>query len=63
MKLIIVTRNIDGKKMYVNADMISAVYPYYKKDTSIIQFAGSEENYVEVKESVETIANMMERKE
>lgn len=31
MKLIVVTRNGDGKKMYVNADMVCAVYPYYKK--------------------------------
>ena len=61
MKLIVVTRDVDGEKMYVNADMVCAVYPYYKKENlSVIQFAGAEENYVTVTESVETIANMME---
>lgn len=60
MKLIVVTRNGDGKKMYVNVDMVCAVYPYYKKENlSVIQFAGSEENYLVATESVEIIVDMM----
>lgn len=63
MKLIVVTRNGDGKKMYVNADMVCAVYPYYKKENlSVIQFSGAEENYLVATESVEIIVDMMKRR-
>lgn len=60
MRLIIVTRKIDGAKIYVNPEQICAVYPYYKKDSTVIQFAGAEENYLEVLENVDSIANMIE---
>ena len=60
MRLIIVTRSIDRAKMYVNPENVCAVYQHYKKDTTIIQFAGAEENYLEVLESVDSVANMME---
>lgn len=60
MRLIIVTRAIDGAKMYINPENVCAVYPFYKRDTTVIQFAGAEENYLEVLESAESIANMME---
>lgn len=50
-----------AKKMYVNPEQICAVYPYYKReDKTVIQFAGAEENYLEVLESADSIANMME---
>lgn len=60
MRLIIVTRAIDRAKMYVNPENVCAVYPYYKRDSTVIQFAGAEENYLEVTESADSIANMME---
>ena len=60
MRLIIVTRAIDGVKIYVNPEKVCAVYPYYKRDSTVIQFAGAEENYLEVLESADSIANMME---
>ena len=60
MRLIIVTRKIDGAKIYVNPEQFCAVYPYYKKDSTVIQFAGAEENYLEVLENVDSIANMIE---
>lgn len=60
MRFIIVTRAIDGAKMYINPENVCAVYPFYKRDTTVIQFAGAEENYLEVLESAESIANMME---
>ena len=60
MRLIIVTRSIDRAKMYVNPEKVCAVYQYFKKDTTIIQFAGAEENYLEVLESADSVANMME---
>ena len=59
MKLIIVTRQIDGKKMYVNPEQICAVYPYYKRESTVIQFAGTEENFLDVKESPKSIVSMI----
>jgi len=35
MGLIIVTRSIDGKKVYVNPQNVCAVYPYYKKEIKV----------------------------
>ena len=61
MRLIIVTRAYDGAKVYVNPEKVCAVYPYYTKSSStVIQFEGAVENYLEVVESVDSIANMME---
>lgn len=63
MTLIVVTRH-DGKKVYVNPEQVCAVYPYYKQeDKTVIQFSGTEENYLEVLESAESIANMIMRGE
>ena len=59
MRLITLTRKIDGAKIYVNPEQICAVFPYYKKDTTVIQFAG-DENYVEVLESVDSIATVLQ---
>ncbi len=59
MKLIIVTRQIDGEKMYVNPEQICAIYPYHKKESTVIQFSGTKEKYLDVKESPESIACMI----
>lgn len=59
MKLIIVTRIIDGAKVYVNPEQICAIYPYYKKDTTVIQFAGEENNFIVAVESADSIAAAM----
>lgn len=60
MRLIVVTREADGKKIYANPEQVCAVYPYYKQeDITVIQFCGEEENHLEVLESVESIANMI----
>lgn len=60
MRLIVVTREADGKKIYVNPEQVCAVYPYYKQeDKTVIQFSGAEENYLEVLESADSIANMI----
>lgn len=64
MRLIFVTRHADGKKIYVNPENICAVYPYFKQeDKTVIQFSGEEQNYLEVLESAESIANMIMRGE
>lgn len=61
MSLIVVTRKIDGKKMYINPNQVCAVYPCYKNnEETIIQFPGTDENYLTVLECVDTVANMME---
>lgn len=59
MKLIIVTRWDDGEKMYVNPEQICAIYPCYKKESTVIQFARARESYLDVKESPESIVNMI----
>ncbi len=61
MRLIIVSRNIDGAKVYVNPENICAVYPRCdNKELTIIQFPGNDENYLEVIESADSVASMME---
>ena len=60
-KLILVTRKSDNKKMYVNTANICVVRPHpWDETATIIQFSGSDENYIEVLESSDTVANMME---
>lgn len=61
MRMIIVSRKIDGAKVYVNPENICAVYQRYdNKEITIIQFSGSDENYLEVIESADSVACMME---
>lgn len=43
-----------GKPVYVNCDLVAAVYDFdLKNDCALVQFAGDDDNYVRVKESVE----------
>ena len=61
MRMIIVSRKIDGAKVHVNPENICAVYQRYdNKEITIIQFSGSDENYLEVIESADSVAGMME---
>ena len=61
MRLIVVTRYVDGKTIYVNPEQVCAVYPYFKhEDQTVIQFSGSDENYLVVLESADSVACMME---
>ena len=46
--------------MYVNPEQICAVYPYYKKGTTVIQFAGEENNFIEVLESPDSISAVLQ---
>lgn len=62
MRLIVVTRYADGKKIYVNPEQVCAVYPYFQQeDKTVIQFSGAENNYLVALESAESIANMIMR--
>lgn len=61
MRTIVVTRECDHQKIYLNPSLICAVYPHYRKeDVTIIQFAGADENYLKVMESSATVASMMD---
>ena len=61
MRLIIVSRKTDVAKVYVNPENICAVYPRFdNKEITIIQFPGNDENYLEVIESADSVASMME---
>ena len=60
MRLITLTRKSDGAKMYVNPEQICAVYPYYKKDSTVIQFVGDNDNFIKVLESVDSIATILQ---
>lgn len=62
MRLITLTRKSDGTKMYVNPENVCAVYQYYKKESTVIQFAGAEENFLEVLESVDSVAELLEKR-
>ena len=60
MKMISVSRMVDGAKVYVNPDNICAVYPRFdNNEITVIQFSGNDENYLEVIESVDSVACMI----
>lgn len=60
MKMIIVTRKNDGAKIYINPVNICAVYPRLKDtDRTIVSLIDG--GYVETKESVDTVAHMIEK--
>ena len=60
MKMITVTRMVDGEKVYVNPENICAVYPRFdNKEITVIQFSGNDENYLEVIESEDSVACMI----
>ena len=60
MTFVKLTRKIDKKEMYINPEHVAAVYPYYNKDTTVIQLAGSDDNWLEVSESIRYVVNMLE---
>lgn len=63
MRLISVTRKNDGSKVFVNAEQVCAIYPYYGKEgVTVIQFAENN-NYVLATESPNDIADMMQEGE
>ena len=58
MRFIIVTRVVDGAKIYVNPMRICSIYPYYKKETTVIDFGMTNDAYLEVSESVNTVVKL-----
>ena len=59
-KFIKLTRTADGKAVFVAVSHIAAAYPNFLcDDRTVIQFAGDENNYLEVKESAESVMNLI----
>ena len=48
----------NGKPVYVNGDLVAAVFQPNDYDT-LVQFAGDDNNYVYVKESVEKVSDIL----
>lgn len=63
MKLITLSLFYDGSKAYVNPKNICAIYRNSHGVTELRFAGGDGGNYVMVKESVETVAKMIERNE
>ncbi len=61
MKFIILTRPEDGKRIYVNPNNICTFCENYcATDGTIVSFVGDENCYINVSESPEAIANLIE---
>ncbi len=56
MQFIILTRISDGKAVYVNPEQIC--FMDRDSNNTLIQFCGDDENYIQVLESPETIAEL-----
>lgn len=61
-KYIVLTRSIDGKRIFANPQNIAFITTHYKNpDITIIQFTGNEDNYIEVRESIDVIMNLLDK--
>lgn len=59
MSFICLTRDSDGEKVYINANLITAVYPYYgKENVAVVSLAGDCEG-LDVKESVDDVIRLI----
>jgi hypothetical protein len=59
MQFIILTRISDGKAVYVNPKQICYMGTIVNNEIrTLIQFCGDDENYIQVSESPETIAEL-----
>ena len=59
MQFIILTRKYDGKAVYVNPKYICFMGANaHDEDSTVIQFCGDDENYIQVLESPEAIAEL-----
>ena len=61
MKLVILSLFYDGSKAYVNPKNICAICKNDHGNTELLFAGGDGGNYMVVKESVETVAKMIER--
>lgn len=59
MEMLRLTRASDGSLVLVNPLQIKAVYGYFGKDTTVVDYSALEDGYIEAKESVEAIWKML----
>lgn len=59
MEMLRLTRASDGSLVLVNPLQIKTVYGYFGKDTTVVDYSGSEDGYIETMESVEAIWKML----
>jgi len=54
------TMATNGDPVLVNVSQIKAVYKYFGKDTTVVDYAGTDDGYMEVLESVDSITRMIQ---
>ena len=60
-KYIVLTRSINGERIFANPQNIAFATTHYKKpDISLIQFTGGRDNYIEVVESIDTVMKLLD---
>ncbi len=60
-KYIVLTRSGDGERIFVNPQNIAFITTHYKKpNTTKVQFIGSENNYIEIIESIDTVMKLLD---
>lgn len=60
-KYIVLTRHIDGERIFANIQNIAFITTYYEKpNITVIQFTGGDDNYIEVMESIDTVMGLLD---
>ena len=55
MKFIKLTRASDKAPVWLSVNHISAVYQYYGKETTVVDYGGDDERFAEVTETVDEV--------
>ena len=58
-RFIKLTMASDRTPVLINVLQIRAIYKYYCRDTTVVDYSGVEDGFVEVLESVEAIENLL----
>ena len=58
-RFIKLTMASDGTPVLINVPQIRAIYKYYGRDTTVVDYSGVEDGFVAVLESVEAIENIL----
>lgn len=60
-KYIVLTRSINGERIFANPQNIAFATPHYEKSNiTLIQFTGDRDNYIEVVESIDTVMKLLD---
>lgn len=60
MEMLRLKRAYDGSFVLINPLQIKAVYKYFGRETTVVDYSGAVDGYAEVEESVEEIEKMLE---